>query len=118
LSDALSDPDFCKRHLSKHFRYYSTKSGETMTSFDDYISRMPPEQSDIYYVIGERKEAVETSPFLEKLKKKGNEVLFLVDPVDASCFEQLKMYKGRKLVLVADLRGKVKEEQHELTGNG
>jgi hypothetical protein len=51
----------------------------------------------------------------------GNEVLFLVDPINASCFELLKVYKRWKLVLVADIRGKSKEEQkvnHELTGNG
>merc|ERR1711943_38441 len=98
--------------IAKLLRYHTTKSGEEQTSLDDYVARMSDNQPGIYYVTGESKRAVENSPFLEKLKKKGYEVVFMTYPMDEYCVQQLKEYEGKKL-LSATKEGLKMEETEE-----
>tara|TARA_A100001015_G_scaffold14870_1_gene17382 strand:+ start:5675 stop:7882 length:2208 start_codon:yes stop_codon:yes gene_type:complete len=86
--------------IAKLLRYYSSTSGDTMTSLDAYVERMKENQQGIYYITGESRRVVETSPFVERLKSKGYEVLYMVDPIDEYAVQQLKEYEEKKLICV------------------
>lgn len=87
-----------RQKLSELLRFHTSKSGEELISFKDYIARMKEGQKSIYYITGESRAQVAASPFLEGLKKRGYEVLYLVDPIDEYMVQQLKEYDGKKLV--------------------
>lgn len=83
--------------LADLLRFHTSKSGEDLISFKDYVQRMKEGQKDIFYITGESRQQVANSPFLEALRKRGYEVLYLVDPIDEYMVQQLKDYDGKKL---------------------
>merc|ERR1711939_449116 len=90
-----------RNKLADLLRYQTSKSGDEMISLKEYVDRMKEGQSDIYYMTGESVAQVSSSPFIETLRKKGFEVLYMVDPIDEYCVQQLKEYDGKKLKSVS-----------------
>ena len=87
-----------RNKVAELMRYHTSKSGEDLISFKEYVSKMKEGQKGIYYITGESRAAVANSPFIESLKKKGYEVMFMVDPIDEYAVQQLKEYDGKKLI--------------------
>jgi molecular chaperone HtpG len=95
----------------------STTTGDEMTSLKDYVTRMKENQNDIFFITGENKEQVATSAFTERLTKKGYEVLYMTEPIDEYCVQQLKEYDGKKLVAVTKEGLTLPEDEEEKKKN-
>merc|ERR1711920_34577 len=83
--------------VAELLRFHTSKSGDEQISLKEYVDRMKEGQNDIYYITGESITAVSSSPFLESLRKKGLEVMYMVDPIDEYGVQQLKEFDGKKL---------------------
>merc|ERR1712170_276361 len=93
----IHDDSTNRTKVDELLRYQTSKSGDELISFKEYVDRMKEGQQDIYYITGENIAAVSSSPFLESLRKKGLEVLYMVDPIDEYTVQQLKEFDGKKL---------------------
>merc|ERR1712079_441947 len=99
--------------LAELLRYHSSASGDEMTSLKDYVTRMKENQKDIYFITGESKEQVAQSAFVERVKNRGFEVLYMTEPIDEYAIQQLKEYDGKKLVSVTKEGLELPEDKEE-----
>ncbi|MBS0985482.1 molecular chaperone HtpG [Acetobacter thailandicus] len=100
LKEGMWDDPVHRNEVAALCRFRSS-AVEGLTSFDDYISRMKPEQEAIYYLTGDSAASLETSPQIEGFKARGIEVLLLSDAVDSFWPDRLSSYEGKTLRNVA-----------------
>merc|ERR1719188_1954136 len=89
-----------RTRLAKLLRF-KTSNGDDLTSLQDYVGRMKEKQDQIFYVAGASEKEVKESPFVERLLKKGFEVLYLTEAVDEYAISALPEFEGKKFQNVA-----------------
>ncbi|CAF3242701.1 unnamed protein product [Rotaria socialis] len=99
--------------LAGFLRYHTSTSGDEVTSLKDYVSRMKETQKDIYYITGESRQIVDQSAFVERVRKRGIEVIYMTEPIDEYCVQQLKEFDGKKLVSVTKEGLELPEDEEE-----
>merc|ERR1712240_931870 len=102
-----------RKKLSELLRYHSSQSGDEMTSLTEYLTRMKDNQKSIYYITGESKDQVANSAFVERVRKRGFEVLYMTEPIDEYCVQQLKEFDGKTLVSVTKEGLELPEDEEE-----
>lgn len=83
--------------IAQLLRYYST-DGKEMTSLEEYISRMPEEQKDIYFIGGDNLKEMRSNPVVRSLRKRGYEVLLMDEPIDEYCVQHMSSFKEKTFI--------------------
>jgi len=96
----LADPDN-REAILQICSFASTHDPAKPTTLGDYVSRMPEGQTDIYYVTGESRAALESSPHMEAFRAKGYEVLLLTDPIDEIWVDAVPDFDGKSFTSIA-----------------
>ena len=99
--------------IASFLRYHSSTSGDELTSLKDYASRMKENQKDIYYITGESRQIVDQSAFVERVRNRGFEIIYMTEPIDEYCVQQLKEFEGKKLVSVTKEGLELPEDEDE-----
>uniref|UniRef100_A0A8D8R3A6 Heat shock protein 83 n=1 Tax=Cacopsylla melanoneura TaxID=428564 RepID=A0A8D8R3A6_9HEMI len=102
-----------RKKLSDLLRYHTSASGDDTTSLKEYVSRMKENQKHIYYITGENKDMVAHSAFVERVKKRGFEVIYMTEPIDEYVVQQLKDYDSKNLVSVTKEGLELPEDEEE-----
>merc|ERR1711923_326642 len=102
-----------RKKLAGFLRYNTSASGDEPCGLEDYVSRMKENQKDIYYITGENREVVAASSFVERLKKRGLEVVYMTEPIDEYVVQQMKEFDGKNLVSVTKEGLELPEDEDE-----
>ncbi|OXU17946.1 hypothetical protein TSAR_008407 [Trichomalopsis sarcophagae] len=102
-----------RKKLSELLRYHTSASGDEQCSLKDYVGRMKENQKHIYYITGESKDQVANSSFVERVKKRGFEVVYMTEPIDEYVVQQLKEFDGKQLVSVTKEGLELPEDEEE-----
>ncbi|XP_034173570.1 heat shock protein 83 [Osmia lignaria lignaria] len=99
--------------LADLLRYHTSASGDEACSLKDYVGRMKENQKHIYFITGENKEQVANSSFVERVKKRGFEVVYMTEPIDEYVVQQMKEFDGKQLVSVTKEGLELPEDEEE-----
>ncbi|EDW73311.1 Hsp83 [Drosophila willistoni] len=99
--------------LADFLRFHTSASGDDFCSLSDYVSRMKETQKHIYFITGESKDQVSNSAFVERVKARGFEVVYMTEPIDEYVIQHLKEYKGKQLVSVTKEGLELPEDEAE-----
>lgn len=102
-----------RKKIAELLRYHTSASGDEICSFKDYVGRMKENQKHIYFITGESKEQVSNSSFVELVKKRGFEVVYMTEPIDEYVVQQLKEFDGKQLVSVTKEGLELPEDEEE-----
>lgn len=107
--------DFANKEKIQKITLFKTSLDDRLTTLDEYVSRMKDDQKAIYFLTGESLDQIKTSPYLERLKKKDYEVLFLTDPVDEWVMQHITTYADKPVenITKAELDIDTEEEKKE-----
>lgn len=101
IKEGITSDFAYKENLSKLLRFESSLNEKNdLTSLDEYLTRMPAEQNEIYYIVGQNRTVLENSPFMEAFKARNIEVLYLYDGIDDFVMSHLDTYENKKLVSI------------------
>ena len=110
---AIHEDSSNRSKLVKLLRYHTSETGDEMCSLEDYVTRMKENQKDIYYITGEGREALMNSSYVEGITKKGYEVIYMTEPIDEYCIQQLTEYEGHKMKPITKEGLELPEDEEE-----
>nr|ADM26741.1 heat shock protein 90 [Gonepteryx amintha] len=102
-----------RNKLADLLRYHTSASGDEVCSLKEYVSRMKENQKHIYYITGENRDQVANSSFVERVKKRGYEVVYMTEPIDEYVVQQMREYDGKTLVSVTKEGLELPEDEEE-----